>query len=145
MDGIPGLTIAGKKVWPVGKFFRQCGAGRFSLTAAQMNRCVEAVETAITETAPRMRKFTDAYPEYREIGKRMITAWEHGALNITPTATAKSRAGERLKQSVALSDVRKPRKVKKSRPSTEFRRLGDSALVGCVHDATQYRTLRRRR
>ena len=33
----------------------------------------------------------------------MLTEWEQGALDITPTVTAKSRAGETLKQSVGLS------------------------------------------
>jgi hypothetical protein len=42
----------------------------------------------------------DAYPEFREIGKRMLTEWEQGALDITPTVTAKSRAGQTLKQPV---------------------------------------------
>jgi hypothetical protein len=27
----------------------------------------------------------DTYPEFREIGKRMLTEWEKGALDITPT------------------------------------------------------------
>jgi serine/threonine-protein kinase HipA len=59
-----------------------------------MNHCIEAVQTAITETAPHVRELADAYPEFREIGKRMLTEWEQGALDITPTVTAKSRAAE---------------------------------------------------
>jgi hypothetical protein len=43
----------------------------------------------------------------------MLTEWEQGALDITPAVTAKSRAGQTLKQSVGLSDAGKPRKVKK--------------------------------
>jgi len=93
-DDIPGLTIAGKKVWWAGKLLRQFGAGRLSLTAAQMNHCIEAVQTAITETAPQVGELADAYPEFREIGKRMLTEWEQGALDITPTVTAKSRTGQ---------------------------------------------------
>jgi serine/threonine-protein kinase HipA len=106
---IPGLTIAGKKVWPAGRLLRQYGAGRLSLTVAQMNHCIEAVQTAITETAPQVREFADEYPEFREIGKRMLTEWDQGALDITPTVTAKSRAGKMLKQSVGLSDVERRR------------------------------------
>jgi serine/threonine-protein kinase HipA len=113
VDDIPGLAIAGRKIWPAGKLLRQYGAGRLSLTAAQMNHCIEAVQTAITETAPHVRELADAYPEFREVGKRMLSEWERGALDITPTVTAKSRAGETLKQSVGLSDAVKPPKVKK--------------------------------
>jgi serine/threonine-protein kinase HipA len=111
---IPGLTLAGKKVWRAGKFLRQYGAGRLSLTSAQMTHCIEAVQTAIMDTAPQVRELADAYPEFREIGKRMLAEWEQGALDITPAVTAKSRVRETLKRSVGLSDTRKPRKVKKT-------------------------------
>jgi serine/threonine-protein kinase HipA len=95
-------------VWRAAKFLRQYGAVRLSLTTAQMTHCIEAVQTATTETAPRVRELADAYPEFREIGKRMLTEWEQGALDITPTVTATSRAGQTLKQSVGLSDAGKP-------------------------------------
>jgi serine/threonine-protein kinase HipA len=111
---IPGLTLAGKKVWPAGKFLRQYGAGRLSLTSAQMTHCIEAVQTAIVDTAPQVRELADAHPEFREIGKRMLTEWEQGALDISPAVTAKSRVAETLKRSVGLSDTRKSRKVKKA-------------------------------
>jgi serine/threonine-protein kinase HipA len=71
------------------------------------------VQTAMNETALNVRDLADAYPEFREIGKRMLTEWEQGALDITPTVTAKSRAGQTLKQSVGLSDAGKSREVKK--------------------------------
>ncbi len=113
-DDIPGLTIAGKKVWRAGKFLRQYGATRLSLTATQMNHCIEGVQAAITETAPKVRELADAYPEFREIGKRMLIEWERGALDITPTVTAKSQTATALKDSVGLSDAGKPRKSKKT-------------------------------
>jgi serine/threonine-protein kinase HipA len=113
-DDIPGLTVAGKKVWRAGKFLRQYGATRLSLTATQMNRCIEGVQAAITETASKVGELADAYPEFREIGKRMLTEWEQGALDITPNVTAKSRAGEALKDSVGLSDVGESRKSQKT-------------------------------
>jgi serine/threonine-protein kinase HipA len=112
-DDIPGLTIAGKKVWRAGKFLRQYGATRLSLTAARMNRCVERVQTAIIETAPKVRELADAYPEFREVAKRMLIEWERGALDITPTVTAKSRPATTLNDSVGLWDAGKPRKAKK--------------------------------
>jgi serine/threonine-protein kinase HipA len=113
-DDIPGLTLAGKKVWRIGKLLHQFGAVRLSLTAPQMAACVDEVTTAIAETAPSVREHTDTYPEFREIGKRMLTEWERGALDITPTVTPKARAGEQLRKSVGLSaEADKPR-VKKT-------------------------------
>jgi len=101
---LPALTLAGKKVWRAGKFLHQYGAGRLSLTSTQMTHCVEAVQTAIADTAPKVRELADAYPEFREIAKRMLTEWERGALDITPTVTAKSRVAETLRSSVGLSE-----------------------------------------
>lgn len=80
-DDIPGLTLGGKKVWRIGKLLHQFGAVRLSLTAPQMAACVEEVTTAIAETAPAVREYTDTYPEFREIGKRMLTEWGKGALD----------------------------------------------------------------
>ena len=53
-----------------------------------MAACVEEVTTAIAETAPVVREHIDAYPEFREIGKRMLAEWERGSLDITPTVPA---------------------------------------------------------
>jgi serine/threonine-protein kinase HipA len=78
-----------------------------------MNRCVERVQTAIIETAPKVRELADAYPEFREVAKRMLIEWERGALDITPTVTAKSRPATTLNDSVGLWDAGKPRKAKK--------------------------------
>jgi serine/threonine-protein kinase HipA len=112
---LPALTLSGKKVWRSGKLLQQYGAVRLSLTASQMSICVEEVSTAIAETAPLVRRHADAYPAFREVGKRMLTAWEAGMLDITPTVTAKERAGEQLRTSVGLSnETRKPRKRKKN-------------------------------
>lgn len=63
---------------------------------------VEEVTMAIAETAPAVREHTDGYAEFREIGKRMLTEWERGTLDITPTITPKARAGEHLRVSVGL-------------------------------------------
>jgi serine/threonine-protein kinase HipA len=113
-NDIPGLTLAGKKVWRTGKLLHQFGAVRLSLTAPQMAACVEEVTTAIAETAPVVREHIDAYPEFREIGKRMLAEWERGSLDITPTVTPKARAGEHLRASVGLSAEADRPKVKKA-------------------------------
>jgi serine/threonine-protein kinase HipA len=112
-NDIPALTLAGKKVWRIGKLLHQFGAVRLSLTAPQMVAGVEEVRTAIAETAPAVREHTDRYPEFREIGKRMLTEWEKGALDITPTVTPKARAGEQLRVSVGLSAEADRPKIKK--------------------------------
>lgn len=115
-NDLPGLPIAGKKLWRSGKLLHQYGAVRLSLTAPQMAACVEEVSTAITQTAPLVRQYADEYPVFREIGKCMIAAWGAGALDITPTITAKARAADQLRTSVGLSDETPPPKKKKKNP-----------------------------
>jgi hypothetical protein len=52
-----------------------------------------------------VRELADANPEFREIGKRMLTEREQRALDITPTVTAKARVAETLKRSVLVRQV----------------------------------------
>jgi len=124
---IPGLTLAGKKVWRIGKLLHQFGAVRLSLTASQMAACVDEVSIAVAETAPAVRHHAVAYPEFREIGKRMLNEWERGALDIAPNVTAKARVGERLRVSVGLSDET-PVSKKKSRKKKNPYRNPDGAF-----------------
>jgi serine/threonine-protein kinase HipA len=110
-----GLTISGKKVWRSGKLLQQYGATRLSLTASQMSAGLEEISTAITEIAPLVARYTETYPAFREIGKRMLTAWEVGMLDIKPTVAANARANDQLRASVGLSDERpRPKKNKRS-------------------------------
>jgi hypothetical protein len=99
-NDLPGLTLAGKKVWRIGKLLQQFGAVRLSLTAPQMSACVDEVRIAVAETAPAVRRHAEAYSEFREIGKRMLTEWECGVLDISPNVTAAARAGTQLRASV---------------------------------------------
>jgi serine/threonine-protein kinase HipA len=115
-NDLPGLTISGKKVWRSGKLIHQYGAVRLSLTAPQMAAGVEEVCTAIAESAPLVSQFAEAYPAFREIGKRMLTAWEIGMLDIKPTVAAEARAGNQLRTLAGLSDEMPQPKKKKKNP-----------------------------
>jgi serine/threonine-protein kinase HipA len=115
-NDLPGLTISGKKVWRSGKLIHQYGAVRLSLTAPQMAAGVEEVCTAIAESVPLVSQFAEAYPAFREIGKRMLTAWEIGMLDIKPTVAAEARAGNQLRTLAGLSDEMPQPKKKKKNP-----------------------------
>lgn len=124
-NDLPGLTLAGKKVWRIGKLLHQFGAVRLSLTAPQMSACVDEVRIAVAETVPAVRRHAEAYPDFREIGKRMLTEWECGVLDISPNVMAKARAGNHLRASVGLSDetgVSKKKKNPQRNPDGPFSR-----------------------
>lgn len=102
-DDVPALTLAGRKVWRVGKALQQAGAGRLSLSMNQMSQCVGDVAAAIEATAPDVREYANDYPEFREVAKRLLAAWEVGVLDLSPKATPKSTMKPALAASVGLS------------------------------------------
>jgi serine/threonine-protein kinase HipA len=112
----PGLTVYGKRVWRISRVLHQYGAVWLSLTASQMTACVEEVRSAIAETAPLIRKYANGFQGFRDIGKRMLVAWEAGSLDITPTVTAKAQTGDQLRKSAGLSDEAPQRKKRKKNP-----------------------------
>ena len=114
-DDIPGLTLSGRKVWRSGRLLHKFGALRLSLTASQMAACVAEVCSAIVTTAPAVRQHADAFPEFREIAKRMLDEWDCGALDIAANVTARSRPANKLRASVGLSDETPAPKEKKRR------------------------------
>jgi serine/threonine-protein kinase HipA len=95
-DNPPALTLAGKKVWPIGKFLHRFGASRLTLTEPQMQACVEEIQTAATETFPEVVRHMEAFPAFREVGKHMLSAWEQGTGDIESTAPAKRASQTRL-------------------------------------------------
>jgi serine/threonine-protein kinase HipA len=117
----PALTLSGRKVWHAGKSLHQLGALRLGLTGSQMALCVEEVSTSVTETAPQVRRYADAYPQFRETAKRMLAEWESGMLDIAPAVRAAARPNEQLPRSVRFSDAaprpKKPRKTAQAPPS----------------------------
>jgi serine/threonine-protein kinase HipA len=117
----PALTLSGRKVWHAGKSLHQLGALRLGLTGSQMALCVEEVSTSVTETAPQVRRYADAYPQFRETAKRMLAEWESGMLDIAPAVRAAARPNEQLPRSVRFSYAaprpKKPRKTAQAPPS----------------------------
>jgi len=94
-----------------------------------MNHCVEAVQTAITETAPhgasspmRTGVSRDRQAHADRVGTRPRST------SRLPS-TAKSRAGQTLKQSVGLSDAGKPRKGQKEGRLPQSRRAAFSQIA----------------
>jgi serine/threonine-protein kinase HipA len=113
-DDVPALTLAGRKVWRVGKALYQAGALRLSLSSAQMNTSVESVLEAITATVPDVERCANQYPEFRETAKQLLASWEHAALDLSPQATAKSKAPATLAPTTGLSGPKEAPRAKKS-------------------------------
>jgi serine/threonine-protein kinase HipA len=113
-NDIPALTISGRKVWRAGTLLQQAGAVRLSLTRTQMNACVEEITAAMEATAPDVRRYSEEYPKFRDVAKRVLMAWDEGMLDLSPTATAKSKPKSKLVSESGLSGPEKPRRRAKS-------------------------------
>jgi hypothetical protein len=79
-----------------------------------MNTSVESVLEAITATVPDVERCANQYPEFRETAKQLLASWEHAALDLSPQATAKSKAPATLAPTTGLSGPKEAPRAKKS-------------------------------
>lgn len=104
-DNLPGLTLAGKKTWQIGKLLQQYGAGRLSLTETDMDLCRREVTEAIYRMVPEVGKYADKLDAFRETGKRMLDQWEAGVHDIQPDVRAPRAIAGEFRASVGFSDA----------------------------------------
>lgn len=112
-NDVPALLLAGRKIWRAGKALQQAGALRLSLSTPQMNAAVEAVLDAIAATVPDVVRCAEHYPEFRETAKQLLASWDQAGLDLSPAATAKSKATPQLAGASGLSgpqDAPRPKK-----------------------------------
>jgi hypothetical protein len=93
---------------------QQAGALRLSLSTAQMNASAEAVLDAIVATVPDVERHANHYPEFREAAKQLLASWETAALDLSPQATAKSKAPAQLVPASGLSGPKDGPRAKKA-------------------------------
>jgi serine/threonine-protein kinase HipA len=113
---IPALPLAGKRVWASGKLLTLYGGGRLALSGADMSACVAQVTEAVQKVVPMVAKYAVQYPEFREIGKRMLNAWAQGLEDIKPDAKPGKSVPAPLREQAGLSDEGGRVKRKKANP-----------------------------
>ncbi|CAL8473569.1 type II toxin-antitoxin system HipA family toxin [Caballeronia sp. S22] len=91
-DNTPALPLKGKKVWCCGKALFEYGGERLSLSAADMNAAIEQVVSAVQKVLPLVREYTECYPEFRDVGQRMLDIWTQGLEDIKPDARPRKGA-----------------------------------------------------
>ena len=77
-----------------------------SLSPTDMNAALEQVVSAVQEVLPLVSEYADRYPEFREVGKRMLDAWAQGIEDIKPDAKPGKGAPAPLREQAELSDKR---------------------------------------
>jgi len=74
----PGIGFLGKKTWLPGKNLGKFIASRFGIPLREQVRIVEAISEAVAEAVPLVNEAIEAHSQFRDIGKRMLLAWQEG-------------------------------------------------------------------
>jgi serine/threonine-protein kinase HipA len=74
----PGIGFLGKKTWTPGKNLMKFVTGTFGVSAREQSIILESISDSIAETVPLVREKMEEHPGFRDIGKRMLLAWQEG-------------------------------------------------------------------
>jgi serine/threonine-protein kinase HipA len=77
-NDVPALTIGGTKKWWSYKFLEHFAVVHLSLPKAIALNILNRMAQAVTETRSLIPVFISEHPEFRDIGERMMTAWNEG-------------------------------------------------------------------
>ncbi|MCX6957603.1 MAG: type II toxin-antitoxin system HipA family toxin [Verrucomicrobiae bacterium] len=81
-DSPPGISFMGKKTWLPGKNLEKFLAATFGISSREQIAIVEKISDAMTETMPLVKEMMKEYSKFRELGKRMLSAWSEGRENL---------------------------------------------------------------
>nr|WP_244323082.1 type II toxin-antitoxin system HipA family toxin [Paraburkholderia dipogonis] len=115
-DDAPALSLKGKKLWCAGKALFEYGGARLSLSPTDMNAALEQVVGAVQKVLPLVSVYTDRYPEFRNVGKRMLEAWARGLEDIKPDAKPGKGVPAPLREQAGLSETRSGMRRKADNP-----------------------------
>jgi serine/threonine-protein kinase HipA len=75
---VPALGLAGTKKWWPRKMLEKFASAHLSLPVSTINETIGKIAEAVTDTRTELEAYTKSHPEYREIGKRQLAAWDEG-------------------------------------------------------------------
>ena len=78
----PGIGYLGKKTWTPGKNLMKFIAGTFGIPAREQSIILESISDSVAETVPLVREKMAEHPGFRDIGKRMLLAWQEGVTGL---------------------------------------------------------------
>lgn len=99
---IPGLTLAGKKVWACGKSLHKFASQRLNLAGVIIAEAVTSVISSLQATVTEIQSFAEKFPYFRETAKRMVDEWEKGIAGIQPSIATPVYALREMRGSLSL-------------------------------------------
>ena len=73
-----GLSIGGRKAWNLRKELERLAVEHLNLPKATVADAIEKIAAAMGKVMPMIGQRADEFPEFREVGKRMIRLWQEG-------------------------------------------------------------------
>lgn len=77
-DNPPAIAFMGRKTWGPGKSLKDFIAATFGLPPREQAAIVERIGDAMADVGPQVRDAMKRHAGFREIGKRMLRAWQEG-------------------------------------------------------------------
>jgi serine/threonine-protein kinase HipA len=81
-DNSPGIGFLGKKTWTPGKNLGKFIAATFGISAREQSVILESISEAVAQTVPLVLQAIEEHPEFKDIGKRMLLAWQEGVTGL---------------------------------------------------------------
>jgi serine/threonine-protein kinase HipA len=78
----PGIGFLGKKTWTPGKNLVKFVTTTFGIPAREQSIILESISDSIAETVPLVREKMAEHPGFRDLGKRMLLAWQDGVAGL---------------------------------------------------------------
>lgn len=118
----PAISFMGRKTWDPGKTIQTFIAATFGLPPREQVTIVERIGAAMADVAPRLREAMRAHPDFNDVGKRMLFAWNEG---LSGLCEPRSYSLGEPSLGDALADLSEPAKVQPARTV-----IGRSELMG---------------
>jgi len=99
-DSPPGLLLGGKKSWAPGSTLGRFAQSVCGVAPRKLKETVERVAEAALSVFPDVVRTMNAYPDFHEIGKRMLLAWEEGIRALTAGAKSDEAPQDRMRELV---------------------------------------------
>ena len=118
----PGISFLGKKTWTPGKNLARFIAGTFGIPLREQSVLLESISDAVSEVVPLVRRKMKENAGFREIGKRMLLAWQEGTLGLRDRRVYAAASGS---ASNVFEDISAPPKL-----HSPSKVIGRSQLLG---------------
>lgn len=75
---VPALSLAGTKKWWPRKVVEKFAVAHLALPVGKVGQILEEIAEAVTDTRGALLAYINDQPEFREVGERMLAAWDAG-------------------------------------------------------------------